>query len=194
MNIIADDTEYGPGYNRSTGAPRPFPAPPRGTSEAAMAPYEQQIALWLFGREPAGMMETLQTRITARSITHNWAVVVGEWDFRFSASSAGPQTGQRSGQCLCRHEIQEHVHIQNCLNGWISVVGNCCIKKFMGFNAEPIIGGFKKIRKDPTKSMPSVVCDFAVVHGWLDDQQIDFIKATTKKRKLPPEDATTPLP
>ena len=56
-----------------------------------------------------------------------------------------------SSKCICGHHIEEQCYIQNIHTKEVVVVGNCCIKKFLGIDTSSICqhcGNKNKSRKD----------------------------------------------
>jgi hypothetical protein len=80
----------------------------------------------------------LREEILVRSVSKVWELAVGEWELI--------EITQRSpGICLCTHQpIVNHCILRNNLNERIAVVGNVCVKRFMGINADKL---FRSLRR-----------------------------------------------
>ena len=57
-------------------------------------------------------------------------------------------------RCLCGHfPIIEICIIKNKANNNSAIVGNCCVKKFIGLPSDKIFQAIKRVRKDSERSL-----------------------------------------
>lgn len=87
--------------------------------------------------------------------------------------------------CLCGHyPIKELCELKNKKNGQVTIVGNCCVKKFMGISSDKIFTSIKNIRKDIHKSVNIETLHFLHTKGLITDWEIEFYSDIIRKRKL----------
>jgi hypothetical protein len=119
--------------------------------------------------------------VLARSVSPTWCEAKSEWelDHIFFADRAEP------GTCLCGHApIIETCVIRNRLNGNAAVVGNCCVKRFMGSMSERIFASLRRIARDRTKALNADVVEFAFSRGWITTWEREFCLNTFGKQYL----------
>ena len=88
-------------------------------------------------------------------------------------------------RCLCGHfPIIEICIISNRLNSNSAIVGNCCVKKFIGLPSDRIFSSVKNVRKDIEKSLNSETIQHAFDKNWINDWEYNFYIDTMRKRKL----------
>jgi len=92
------------------------------------------------------------------------------------------------GTCLGGHfPITEHCRIENELNHNRAVVGNCCVRRFIGLPSNEIFAAFKRVKRDPLKSLNQSTLDYAKRRLWINDREYDFYSDIVSKRKLSPK-------
>lgn len=121
----------------------------------------------------------LRERILALSKAADWEVARKEWGLVGVYESDEPET------CLCGHfPIVEICEIANRATGKRTEVGNCCVRRFLGFRSDLIFTAIKRIRKDMTKSLNADAVAFFNELGLLTSWEYNFLQDTMKKRKL----------
>ncbi len=123
----------------------------------------------------------LYTEVAKRSIATTWDEIIDEWDVITIEYCEEP------GACLCGHfPINELCTLRNHKTCQVIVVGNCCVKQFMGKSIpDEIFKAIKRIRKDNTKSINMGTLDYAKRNGLLaKEADYDFYANIMKKRKL----------
>ena len=117
--------------------------------------------------------------ITTLSESDNWEEVKSEWVLNEIYFSENPDT------CLCGHyPIKELCEIKNRLNSKSVVVGNCCVKKFIGLPSDNIFQALKRVMKDYSKSLNVDAIEIAFYKNWINEWEHDFYIDTFRKRKL----------
>jgi len=77
--------------------------------------------------------------------------------------------------CLCGHPIKELCILKNKYNGKETIVGNCCVKKFLKhFNSERIFSSIKRVKKEINKSFNTDFIQIAHDKGIITDWEYDF--------------------
>lgn len=88
------------------------------------------------------------------SVAPTWAAAQYEWELERieilrEMTESGEFVNHRYGACRCGHEpIVELCIIKNKLNGNEAVVGNVCVKKFLGIDNGELFQGVKRIQKN----------------------------------------------
>ena len=115
------------------------------------------------------------------SESNDWNNAKHEWyltDVQLCDYSNGPE------YCLCGHEIRELCFIKNKLNGNELMVGNVCVKKFLGIRSDKIFNALKKIKKDITASVNTETLQHAWERNWINQKAYDFYTQNIRKRSL----------
>ena len=121
----------------------------------------------------------LTSEIIARSEASRWDEAKLEWTLQEIYHEEEPQT------CLCGHfPINEICVIGNSENGGEAVVGNVCVKKFLGLPSDQIFRAIKKIREDDAAALNPDAISHAHRKGWINDWERSFYIDTWRKRKL----------
>ena len=121
----------------------------------------------------------LTQEIIALSVSRNWDVAKLEWKLHEIYEANEPKT------CLCGHfPIIEICVLSNTKNFNQAVVGNCCVKKFIGLPSDKIFQAIKRVRKDNEKSLNAEAIDHAYEKGWINDWEKGFYLDIMRKRKL----------
>ncbi len=113
------------------------------------------------------------------SVADTWEIARSEWELSEIYFSDEPET------CLCGHyPIIKLCEIRNKKNQKITIVGNCCVNKFMGLPSEKIFQAVKRIRKDCEKSLNCEAIELAYSKDWINNWEYDFYIDTFRKRLL----------
>ena len=121
----------------------------------------------------------LSSEIINLSESTNWDEAKLEWSLSEIYEADDPE------YCLCGHyPIIEVCILINKLNNNHAVVGNCCVKKFIGLPSDKIFQAVKRIRKDNQKSLNIEAIQHAFDKGWINDWEYHFSVDTIRKRKL----------
>ena len=121
----------------------------------------------------------LTQRIIALSHASSWILAKQEWSLHSIYQAEEPDT------CLCGHfPIIEICVLRNKLNDNETVVGNYCVRKFIGLPTDKIFQAIKRISIDHSKSLNAE----AIVHfhykEWINDWEYDFYSDILRKRVL----------
>jgi hypothetical protein len=121
----------------------------------------------------------LTTEIIALSNSNTWESAKNEWVLSEIYEEDEPST------CLCGHfPIIEICVLRNRFNGAEIIVGNVCVKKFLGLPSDRIFSAIKRISKDNSKSLNTESIEYMKNRGWLTDWEYGFYCSTFKKRVL----------
>jgi hypothetical protein len=92
------------------------------------------------------------------------------------------------GTCLCGHfPIIEHCVLRNCKTGKKTVVGNCCVKKFMGLSEELLFRLLRRIRRNPKTALNEKEIERVYGIGWITDWERRFCLSTRTKQNPTPK-------
>jgi hypothetical protein len=126
----------------------------------------------------------LPTEIIRLSNSDIWDAAKLEWKLEEIYEATEP------GTCLCGHyPIIEICVLRNKWNGNGAVVGNVCVKKFIGLPSDKIFEAVKRIRKDSEKSLNAEAIQYAHDRHWIDDWQKNFYIRIMRKHILSPKQA-----
>lgn len=121
----------------------------------------------------------LSENIVALSQNGNWDLAKLEWSLREVYEDEEKET------CLCGHyPIVEVCVLANKYNGNSAIVGNCCVKKFIGLPSDKIFQAVKRVRKDNEKSLNAEALQHAFDKGWINQWELNFSVNTMRKRSL----------
>jgi hypothetical protein len=121
----------------------------------------------------------LTQEIVARSVATTWDEAQVEWKLEEVYEADGPET------CLCGHApIVELYILKNHLNLNTALVGNCCVKKFIGLPSDKIFQAFKRVRKDEGAALNAEIIAHALARGWINEWERKFCFSTMRKRAL----------
>jgi hypothetical protein len=88
-------------------------------------------------------------------------------------------------RCLCgKYPIIEICSIRNNKNGNFAVVGNCCVKRFLGLSSDKIFQGLRRIRKDDAKALNAEAVEHAYQQGWMNDYERKFCLDTMRNQRF----------
>ncbi len=121
----------------------------------------------------------LSAEIVAQSEAQAWDEAKLEWKLDHIYWEEEPDT------CLCGHyPINELCILRNAKNGNTALVGNCCVKKFMGLPSDKIFQSLKKIKSDEEKPINAETILHAFSKGWITEWERKFCFDTIRKRVL----------
>lgn len=121
----------------------------------------------------------LTTEILKLSQSQKWDEAKLEWKLLNIYKEDEPFT------CLCGHNpIIEICILKNIKNGNEAVVGNVCVKKFLGLPSDKIFNAITKISEDIHNALNPEAIVHAFEQGWIDDWKKNFYLDTWRKRKL----------
>lgn len=121
----------------------------------------------------------LAQNIVSLSQANVWDIAKLEWKLSEVYEAEEPET------CLCGHfPIIEICLLHNAHNHNSAVVGNCCVKKFIGLPSDKIFQSVKRVRKDNTKSLNAEALTHAHEKGWINNWEYNFSIDTMRKRNL----------
>jgi len=116
----------------------------------------------------------------ARSVATDWHDARREWDLS-SIFFTGPD---EPGTCLCGHfPIREHCVLANRVNGNLAVVGNVCVKRFLGIDSEELFAAFRRIIRNHEAALSERAIDYAYERGWIAEWERDFSLNTCRKHR-----------
>lgn len=119
-------------------------------------------------------------RIIDLSESNTWDSAVKEWDVEYIEFEDDAVV-----DCLCGHRnIKELCHIHNRNNDARTIVGNCCVQKFMNLPSSKMFAAVKRVAKDLTKSLNSEVLELALGNKWITTKDCWFYMDILSKRKL----------
>jgi hypothetical protein len=119
--------------------------------------------------------------IIAHSIASTWEDAKAEWHLLHihRADKDAP------GTCLCgQHPILDLCVLENRRNGNQVVVGNVCVKKFMGLPSDKIFAAPKRIASNIDKSLNAGAIEHVAREGWLSEWETNFYLDICRKRNL----------
>jgi hypothetical protein len=123
----------------------------------------------------------LVEEIMALSLAKSWGEAKREWVLSHVFYAASP------GTCLCgKYPIIEHCVICNRENGNTAVVGNHCVRRFMGLPSERIFAGLRRIASDRGARLGDAVVEYAYAKGWISDWEYEFCRDKRRGRRLSP--------
>lgn len=120
----------------------------------------------------------LARKIVALSVSDTWDEAKLEWSLVEVYKADEPD------ECLCGHSIIEICVIQNRINHNRAVVGNVCVKKFLGLPSDKIFDAINRISKDDEGSLNAETIAHAHSKGWITDWERKFSFDTMRKRTL----------
>jgi hypothetical protein len=108
-----------------------------------------------------------------------WDEAKLEWDLVEIYHQEEPDT------CLCGHDpIIEICVLENRQNKNSTIVGNVCVKKFLGLPSDQIFQAVRRIGKDAAKALNAEAIQHAYNRNWIDKWKRDFYFDTLRKRNL----------
>jgi hypothetical protein len=122
--------------------------------------------------------EHLKAHILPLSSSSDFQIAKREWDL------VGVEISEELDECPCGKEIKEHCYIHNRLTGRETYVGNVFINRFMGLDTGTLFAGLKRIKTDGDAAPNDALIEHANSHGYLYENEYEFLKQTTRKRSL----------
>ena len=122
--------------------------------------------------------ERLKEYILSKSISDNFYIASREWRVVRIFISDDPT------QCPCGQVIYEWCHIENRETEKQTIVGNVCVKHFMGVDMSPFFAGAKRLRKDSRKGPNKALISYAAQHGLINEWETEFLINVMSKRVL----------
>lgn len=129
------------------------------------------------------MEESHQYKLTQGIIelsdADTWDEAKLEWDLAEIYHQEEPDT------CLCGHDpIKEVCILINRQNENSAIVGNVCVKKFLGLPSDQIFQAARRIGKDQTKALNAEAIQHAYSRNWIDKWKRDFYFDTMRRKKV----------
>ena len=127
----------------------------------------------------------LAQEIVALSAADNWNSAKPEWTLDHIFIS------EELGVCLCGHfPIREFCVIRNQKNGNEAIVGNVCVRRFLGLPTDKLFSAFHRIAGDPKRALNAEAVEYAYQKDWMNDWSHGFYMNTMRQRKLSPRQQT----
>ena len=121
----------------------------------------------------------LASKIIALSVADTWDEAKLEWSLVDVYKEDVPDT------CLCGHfPIIENCVIANRCNGNQAIVGNVCVKKFLGLPSDKIFQAINRIAQDNERALNAEAVEHAHRKGWINDWERKFYFDTMRRRNL----------
>lgn len=121
----------------------------------------------------------LAEEIVALSDADTWDEAKLEWELEEVYKEDEPD------RCLCGHyPINEICRLRNRENGNDAIVGNVCVKKFLGLPSDKIFQAIHRISGDNSRALNAEAIDHAHRRGWINDWERSFSFDTMRKRNL----------
>ena len=126
----------------------------------------------------------LMAEIIARSESQSWDEARLEWELEdiIRADRNEPRS------CLCEHfPILELCIIRNKRNQNRAIVGNVCVKKFMGIDVGKVFQAISRIAADDARALNRDSIDFVYERNWISQNEHKFYCETWRKKYLSPK-------
>jgi hypothetical protein len=134
------------------------------------------------------MPTQLTTEIVRLSEARSWSLAKLEWDLESVYFEEIPDT------CLCGHfPIIEICILRNRVNDNRTIVGNICVKKFLGLPSDTIFRSVRRVHADKTKSLNEQSISYALSKRWINEWEHDFYADIRRKRNLTRKQAAKKL-
>ncbi len=105
----------------------------------------------------------LVSEIIRLSSCCTWFFAKLEWKIASLYHSDDPE------RCLCGHfPINYICEIMSSENGTITIVGNCCVKRFISSDPDKVFQAYKRVSADATRSLNKEAINFAYKQGWIE--------------------------
>lgn len=121
----------------------------------------------------------LAAEIIQRSAADRWDEARLEWGLETVYFADEPDV------CLCGHfPIIELCVLRNRRNGQAAIVGNHCVKKFMGLPSDKIFAALRRIQRSPEAALNPEAIEYSHGRGWINNWERGFYFNTWRKRNL----------
>ncbi len=121
-------------------------------------------------------LANLKREILVRSQSDIWDAAKLEWNLASVFDADEPQ------RCLCDHfPIVEVCVIRNQKTGQLAEVGNVCVTKFLGINADKIFGAIKRVKADIDRALNPEAIELFYELRVLNDWERTFYLDTWRK-------------
>jgi hypothetical protein len=126
--------------------------------------------------------ETLMREIIALSTTNDWQVAKTEWTLTgFELLDPGVD----SGTCLCGHNpIRELCYIRNQTTGNEVIVGNSCVKRFLGLPTQAVFTSIRRVILDDSRCLNAQALDILLAKGIVDAEDQSLLIKSSRKRNI----------
>jgi len=131
--------------------------------------------------------KTLREELTKLSKAKLWPAVVREW---YLLQTYVLEHGSQGMTCLCGHNpIKEICEIRNEHTLQQAIVGNCCVKNFLGIDSNKIFVGINKIAGVGGLAANYSVMNFDLLswadkNKWISEKEGSFYLSVMNKRIL----------
>ena len=122
--------------------------------------------------------ERLKEYILKNSIADNFYIASREWYVVKIFISDDPT------QCPCGQVIYEWCHIKNRETGGQTIVGNVCVKHFLGIDMSTFFTSAKRLKKNRSKGPNKTLVSYASQYGLINEWETDFLTNVMNKRVL----------
>ena len=126
----------------------------------------------------------LVEEIICLSVSETWEEAQKEWKLDDIKIAEDKEVVEGVYTCLCGHgHLKELCYIKNKHNGAETLVGNCCIKKFMhDIKSDKIFRAINAAKRSKTISIALI--DYCYDHNIINSWEHDFFVDVHRKRKL----------
>lgn len=114
-------------------------------------------------------MHKLVDEILNLSVSKIWLTAKTEWYLKTV------YIDEDFNRCLCGHyPIKEICVINNNVNNNTTIVGNCCVKKFLNLTSDKILSSVKRIKINPEKSLNLESLNYFLDNKCMSDWEYNF--------------------
>lgn len=125
--------------------------------------------------------ELLIRELITRSSVSDWREAKKEW---LLESVQQLERGEDSETCLCGHNpIRELCYISNRVTGKVALVGNCCVRQFLGLPSTAIFKSLNKVAADDSRSLNPRALELLRDRKVIGSVDFENSIATWRKRK-----------
>jgi hypothetical protein len=123
--------------------------------------------------------QRLMEGITDLSSAKTWEEARREWEVHAVYATPHPS------QCLCgQYPISELCEIRNRITHNQAIVGNVCVKQFIGLPSDRIFAAVRRITGEEGCAVNEDTIELAHRRGWFNDWERGFYLNTWRKRRL----------
>ena len=120
-------------------------------------------------------------RIIAFSEHDEWELARREWEW---VNTYLIDEYEECDTCMCGHPIRDVCVIVNRLNRIQTIVGNCCIKKFMENEADLVFQCIKRLHANIDNPLNPATLEYSYRKGIIDEWERRYYRDTWRKRNL----------